>query len=107
MTTSAEEMVRAEVRTWLEANWDPNLSLIEWRERLVDAGWGAPGWPKAFYGRDLEPALVAVVDEEMRRVGAVGVARAGPRRLAIQTLLAHGSDEQKRGFLRRALTGQD
>ncbi|HEY2050384.1 MAG TPA: acyl-CoA dehydrogenase family protein, partial [Caulobacteraceae bacterium] len=107
MTTSAEEMVRAEVRTWLEVNWDPNLGLIEWRERLVDAGWGAPGWPKAFYGRDLEPALVAVVDEEMRRVGAVGVARAGPRRLAIQTLLAHGSDEQKRGFLRRALTGED
>jgi len=107
MTTSAEEMVRAEVRAWLEANWDQNLGLIAWRERLVDAGWGAPGWPSAFYGRDLEPALVAVVDEEMRRVGAVGVARAGPRRLAIQTLLVHGSDEQKRRFLRGALTGQD
>jgi alkylation response protein AidB-like acyl-CoA dehydrogenase len=107
MTLQTEETVRAEVRAWLEATWDPNLGLIEWREELVDAGWAAPTWPKAFYGRELGPSLAAVVDTEMRRVGAVGVARAGVRNLAIQTLLAHGSDDQKRTFLRAALTGQD
>ena len=107
MTLQTEETVRAEVRAWLEATWDPNLGLIEWREKLVDAGWAAPTWPKASYGRELDPSLAAVVDTEMRRVGAVGVARAGVRNLAIQTLLAHGSDDQKRKFLRAALTGQD
>jgi alkylation response protein AidB-like acyl-CoA dehydrogenase len=107
MTNPTEEAVRAEIRAWLEATWDPNLGLIEWREKLVDAGWGAPTWPKAFYGRELEPALAAVVEAEMRQVGAIGAARSGVRNLAIQTLLAHGTDDQKRKFLRGALTGQD
>lgn len=106
MTTQTEATVRAEIRDWLAANWDPNLSLIEWRERLVNSGWGAPGWPSDLYGRDLEPALASVVDDEMRRAGAVGVARSGARNLAIQTLLAHGSEAQKRAFLPPTLTGQ-
>lgn len=106
MTTSAEAIVRAEVRDWLAANWDPNLSLLEWRERLVNSGWGAPGWPTSLFGRGLEPALTSVVEDEMRRAGAVGVARSGTRNLAVQTLLAHGSEEQKRQFLRPTMTGE-
>ena len=33
------EEVRREVRAWLEANWNPELSLVEWRNRLADSGW--------------------------------------------------------------------
>jgi len=106
MTTPLEATVRAEIRDWLSANWDPNLSLVEWRERLVNSGWGAPTWPIALYGRGLEPAMASVVDDEMRRVGAVGVARSGARNLATQTLLAHGSEAQKRAFLPPTLTGR-
>jgi alkylation response protein AidB-like acyl-CoA dehydrogenase len=105
-TEPTEESVRAEVRAWLEANWDPDLSLVAWRNRLIDAGWGAPSWPKASHGRDLPPPLAAVVDQEIRRAGAVGVARAGVRNLAAMTLLAHGTDDQKERFLRRSLTGE-
>jgi len=36
MTTPTEAAVRAEIRDWLAANWAPNLSLVEWRERLVN-----------------------------------------------------------------------
>ena len=107
MTEPTEASVRAEVRAWLEANWDPELGLVEWREKLIDAGWGAPGWPKAWGGRDLPPALVGVVDQEIRRIGAVGVARTGIRTLAAATLLAHGTDYQKQKFLRPSLTGED
>jgi alkylation response protein AidB-like acyl-CoA dehydrogenase len=103
---TAEE-VRAEIRAWLADNWKPTYGLVEWRNRLVDAGWAAPGWPKAWYGRDYPPALVAVVEEEVRRAGAVGPARAGPRNLASATLLAHGNEDQNRRFLRRILTGED
>jgi alkylation response protein AidB-like acyl-CoA dehydrogenase len=104
---STEESIRAEVRAWLEANWSPDLGLIEWREKLVDAGWGAPTWPKAWGGRELPPSMAAVVDQEIRKIGAVNVARAGIRTLASATLLAHGTDDQKRRFLRRTLTGED
>ena len=106
MTTPTEATIRAEIREWLSANWDPNLSLLEWRERLVSSGWGAPSWPSTLFGRGLVPALVSVVEDEMRRAGAVGVARSGARNLAIQTLLAHGTEAQKREFLPPTLTGQ-
>jgi len=102
-----EASVRAEVRAWIEANWNPDLPLIEWRNRLVESGWGVPGWPKAWHGRDLPAALEAVVAEEMRRAGALSVARTGVRNLAAATLLAHASDVLKQKFLRRILTGED
>ena len=107
MSEVTEQSVRAEAKAWLESNWSPDQGLVEWREKLVDSGWGAPTWPKAWYGRDLSPALAAVVEQEIRRIGAVGVARTGIRTLAAATLLAHGSDFQKRKFLRRSLTGED
>jgi alkylation response protein AidB-like acyl-CoA dehydrogenase len=107
MSEATEAGIRSEVRAWLEANWNPEAGLVEWRNKLIDAGWGAPSWPKEWYGRGLPPALAAVVEQEIRRIGAVGVAASGPRNLAVVTILAHGSDHQKRKFLRRILTGED
>ena len=107
MSELSEASVRAQVRAWLEANWDPDRSLVEWRELLIDSGWGMPGWPKDWYGRQLPVGLVPVVDEEFNRIGAVGVARMGIRMLAAATILEHGSDMHKAKFLRRILTGED
>ena len=95
------------MRGWLKENWDPNRGLVEWRNKLIDCGWGVPYWPKEWYGRELPMALEPVVEEEFRRVGAVGVAKTGIRRLAAATLLVHGTDQQKEKFLRRSLTGED
>ena len=99
--------VREEVRAWLESNWDSNASLVAWRGKLADSGWGMPTWPSAWFGRDLPQALGPVVDEEFARIGAVGAATTGIRILAGATLLEHGSDDQKSRFLRRILTGED
>ncbi len=101
------EKLRLEVRAWLAGNWSPDLDLVAWRTKLVDSGWGEPGWPEGWFGRGLPPDAVRVVDEEFRRAGAVGVARTGPRGLAAATILAHGDDRQKETFLRRILTGED
>jgi alkylation response protein AidB-like acyl-CoA dehydrogenase len=102
-----EAEVRAEVRKWLKANWDPNRSLVEWRNMLADSGWGMPHWPEQWYGRGLPVGLVRVVEEEFAAVGAVGAAKSGVRLLAAATLLEHGSDHQKKKFLRRIITGED
>jgi alkylation response protein AidB-like acyl-CoA dehydrogenase len=107
MSELTEQSVRAEARAWLEANWDPGLGLIEWRNKLIDSGWGVPSWPKQWYGRDLPAGLAPVVEEEMQRVGAIGVAKAGIRTLAAATILEHGTDLHKQKFLRRILTGED
>ena len=101
------DTVREEVRTWLEANWNPDIGLVEWRNQLADSGWGVPAWPADWFGRGLDEALVPVVDAEIDRIGAVGVAKTGIRMLAAATLLAHGSDMHKEKFLRRILTGED
>ena len=107
MSLPNEQTVRREVQAWLKANWDPDLSLIEWRTRLTDAGWGMPDWPEQWYGKGFPPLLAAAVEEEFLKFGAVGVAKAGIRLLAGATLLEHGNDAQKEQFLRRILTGED
>ena len=66
---TAQSVAQA-VRTWLENNWDPNLGLVEWRTRLADSGWGAPHWPRAWYGLDVPVGLLRVVAEEFKRIGA-------------------------------------
>ena len=70
MSEPTESSVRAEVRAWLEANWNPDYGLVEWRTKLIESGWGAPHWPKQWYGRDLPGHFNAVVDEEFAKVGA-------------------------------------
>ncbi len=107
MSEINEAEVRAEVRDWLQANWNPKLSLIEWRNKLADSGWGMPQWPKEWFGRGLPMRLAPIVEEEFAAIGAVGVARAGIRLLAAATLLEHGTDLHKKKFLRRILTGED
>lgn len=104
---SSEQDVRSEVRAWLEQNWNPNLSLLEWRSKLIDSGWGCPAWPTRWYGRGLTIGLADAVDEEFRNIGAVSVAKTGVRMLAAATILEHGSDIHKEKFLRRLLTGED
>src|SRR6201996_8775705 len=107
MSEMTEASVRSEVRGWLEANWSSDRGLVEWRNMLIDSGWGMPGWPKAWYGRELPMALEPVVEEELQRIGAVGVAKMGIRKLAAATIMAHGTDAQKEKYLRRSLTGED
>lgn len=103
-------MINTEIREWvdrwLDANWSVDLSLIEWRNILVDGGWAAPGWPTKFLGRDFTPDQVAIVSEAFHKKGAVGAAHTGPRGLAAETLLAQGSDDQKQRYLRPILTGE-
>src|SRR5437016_13937621 len=86
MTEIDEASVRAEIRAWLEANWNPDYGLVEWRNKLAESGWGVPHWPSRWYGRDLPVGLVPVVEEEFKRVGAIGVAKVGIRTLAAATI---------------------
>ena len=98
--------VRAEVRAWLADQWDPELSLVEWRTRLAQSGWACPTWPSAWCGRGLPAAANAVVAEELARAGAVGIPDGVGMSLAAPTILEHGSDEVKERFLRPTVTGE-
>ena len=100
------ETIRQELEAWLDDNWDPNRPLRAWREMLVDANWAAVSWPTEWHGRgysEQHSELVRTIFEERNIVGA---AQSGPRLLIAETLFAHGSDDQKRRFLKPALTGE-
>lgn len=103
----SQQQVRLEVRSWLDSNWDPNARLIDWRNKLVDSGWGMPSWPEQWFGKDMPAAMIPIVQEEFAQLNAVGVARTGIRLLAAETLLAHGTDDQRERFLRKILTGEE
>jgi alkylation response protein AidB-like acyl-CoA dehydrogenase len=106
MAPVTEATVRAELRSWLADAWDPDLTVGAWWERLADSGWAVPTWPTAWLGRDLPRELASVVATELRAAGAI----AGPAGLGIllagPTILTHGTDEQKRRYLRPIVTGQ-
>lgn len=106
-TEESLDTIRAEVGAWLDANWNPESGLVEWRNKLVDSGWGMPEWPKQWFGREFGAEQVRAVEQEFARRGALGVARAGIRLLAAATLLEQGTDAQNSQFLRRILTGED
>ncbi|HEX4657253.1 MAG TPA: acyl-CoA dehydrogenase family protein [Streptosporangiaceae bacterium] len=101
-----EASVRAEVRRWVEANWDPELSLVQWRGLLADSGWACPAWPHGWCGRSLPPGLAEVVISELADTGVPGPAEGVGRTLAAPVLLSHGSEDLRRRFIRPAVTGE-
>ena len=102
-----DDGVRNDVSRFLGENWDPNASLLDWRNSLIDSGWGMPSWPERWYGKNMPLRFQNIVAQEFSKVGAVPVARTGIRLLAAETLLAHGSDRQLERYLRKILTGEE
>jgi alkylation response protein AidB-like acyl-CoA dehydrogenase len=99
--------VRREARDWIEENFDPQLSLRSWLERLADSGWAQPGWPAEWYGRGLPPDLAALTYAEFNRVDAPGPPAGLGVMLAAPTIIANASDDLKRQFVRAVLVGDD
>ena len=102
--TSDETAVRDEVRSWLAEHWDEELSRSEWLGLVADSGWAAPSWPTQWHGRGLDPAMTNIVLAEFRAAGTDGTAQ-DKNNLWANAVLAFGSDELKRKFIRPLLLG--
>ena len=98
--------IRTAVTAFLDAHWSPDRPLLEWRKILVDERWAAPHWPEETFGRGWGAEQSALVKEVFQDRSAVPAAQAGPRRLAAETILACGSEDQKQRFLKPILTGE-
>ncbi len=113
---------RATLRAWLAAHRparaervphdDASLAdefefLKGWQRALYDAGYVGLLWPKEYGGGGAPPVQQAILNEELARVRApqllnrVGINNAGP------TLIAHGTDAQKRRLLPPILSGDE
>jgi alkylation response protein AidB-like acyl-CoA dehydrogenase len=81
----------------------------EWRAMLFAAGYLAPGWPTEFGGAGLSALEQVIIAEEFAKAG---VPTGGPNdvfgiQMLGNTLLKWGTDEQKKRYLPRILSGAD
>ncbi|MEY2523711.1 MAG: hypothetical protein QOJ66_2276, partial [Ilumatobacteraceae bacterium] len=97
----------SDVTHWLDRHWDSDLTLVEWRGRLVEDGWAMPSWDARWGGRDLPPWADDMVRREIRRYGAVGIPPGAGTALAGPTIVADATDDLKDRFLRPILTGEE
>jgi alkylation response protein AidB-like acyl-CoA dehydrogenase len=95
-----------ELRAWLTANWDPDLTVGEWWERLGLAGWSAPGLPDNAYGRNVARADAVLVAQEISKFGALGAPAGLGLLLAAPTIATHGTQEQIDSYVRDIVTGK-
>jgi alkylation response protein AidB-like acyl-CoA dehydrogenase len=121
--TAQEEAYRAEVRAWLESNvpswWagreerdalerdDDFERLRGWHQDLYDAGYVGVTWPEEYGGQGRGHVENALLQEELVRaeapptVNGLGIGLCGP------AIIHHGSDAQKRRFLRPMLRAEE
>jgi len=95
-----------DVVQWLEANWDPGLSVTDWWQRLADARLAHPMLPEP-WGRGWTPDEAARFADAMVQLGALGPPSGLGLVLAAPTLLVHGSDALQQRLVPRILNGQD
>jgi alkylation response protein AidB-like acyl-CoA dehydrogenase len=99
--------ISTDVREWLEANWDPDLTVSEWWERLGTSGWAAPSLPESCYGKGLSRAETVRVQETIADFGALPAPGGLGLLLAAPTIATHGTDEQQERYVRAIVTGQE
>ncbi|MEA2316698.1 MAG: hypothetical protein QOD44_887 [Solirubrobacteraceae bacterium] len=111
-----EQAFRDQLREWLAANHpgpEPEGDVAgfqfrrDWQGRLHADGWAGVSWPKEYGGRGATLVEQAIYNEELARAQApsaanvIGLAMGGP------TLIAHGTDEQKRRYLEPILSAEE
>jgi alkylation response protein AidB-like acyl-CoA dehydrogenase len=111
-----EQAFRDELRGWINAH-DPGPEpegdeagfefRRDWQRTLHAAGWAGLSWPKDYGGRGATLVEQAIFNEEITRARApqmanvLGLAMGGP------TVIAHGTEEQKRRYLAPILSAEE
>jgi alkylation response protein AidB-like acyl-CoA dehydrogenase len=113
--TAEEERLRADVRGFLAetlpADFQPGLGLgsrhdPEFSRELAARGWVGMTIPRDYGGAGASPVKRFVVVEELLAAGAPIAAHWVAERQTAPTLLAFGTEEQKRWFLPRIAAGE-
>ncbi|MDZ4827345.1 MAG: acyl-CoA dehydrogenase family protein [Actinomycetota bacterium] len=107
MAELTAEDVRAEVKAWLEENWNPELTVGEWWDILARSGYAAPTFPEDAWGKGWSRQLANVVSEAIAEHGAVGPPAGLGYLLAAPTIATHGNEKQKQEDLLNILNGTD
>ena len=105
-TPPQTDEILSDLRTWLEKNWDPDLTVGEWWERLGLDGWSAPYLPTNAYGKGMPRPDAIAVSNEIAAFGALGAPAGLGLLLAAPTIATHGTKEQIDLYVREIVTGK-
>ena len=114
--SAAEESFRAEVRAWLQdhlagdfgglkglggpgRDHEAHDERLAWNRHLAAHGWTALGWPEEHGGRGLSLMQQVIFHEEYARADAPARVNHLGEELLGPTLIAFGTEEQKKRFL--------
>jgi alkylation response protein AidB-like acyl-CoA dehydrogenase len=115
--TDHQQAFRAEVREWLAAHVPadplPSMDTAEgferhraWERELAEARLSVVSWPEEFGGRKADLIDWLIFEEEYWAAGAPGRVSQNGIFLLAPTLLAYGTDAQKRRFLPAMATAE-
>jgi len=119
--SAVDEAFRAEVRAFIATQLPPELAArarenttaltdkdvaMHWQTILVRKGWAVPSWPVQHGGTNWTPTQKYIFSEECAKAGAPPLIALGLNMLA-PVLFRYGTDEQKRRYLPRILSGED
>jgi alkylation response protein AidB-like acyl-CoA dehydrogenase len=119
-----DEQFRAEIASWLKANLVGEFEQLKfrggpgdehmfsherklWEQKLAEGGWTCVGWPKEHGGRGASIEQQVVFFEEYARAGSPGRVGHIGEGLAGPTIIAFGSDEQKKKYLPGIVSGKE
>ncbi len=119
--TPSELKFRDELRSWLKQNAPSKASLSatttespaefhrqirDWQRKLFDGGYAGIAWPKEFGGRGASFIEQAIFQEELALADTPETATIG-QSLVGPTIIAVGTEEQKKRFLPGILSGEE
>jgi alkylation response protein AidB-like acyl-CoA dehydrogenase len=121
LNLTAEELAfRDELRAWLKANvpkdWDERREesleerfeyLKRWQYKLYQAGWAGLSWPKEYGGRGASLMQQVIFWREMALANAPPFANVLGLGLIGPTIIAFGSEAQKKRFLPKILSAEE
>jgi len=122
--SAEDEKFREEVATWLKDNLVGEFEELKfrggpgdehmfpeerkkWEQKLASGGWTCVGWPKEHGGRGLSIEQQVIFHEEYARSGAPGHVGHIGEGLAGPTIIAFGTDEQKKKYLPGIVAGTE
>jgi alkylation response protein AidB-like acyl-CoA dehydrogenase len=120
--TREEAEFRTKARQWLEENKPKGIAdrgfalaidaetvklLTQWQRRLYQGGYLGLSWPLEYGGQGKTIIESAIFNEEMARVRAPAPLNELGLSMGAPTILEHGTEDQKRRFVRKILTCEE
>jgi alkylation response protein AidB-like acyl-CoA dehydrogenase len=118
--SSDEQQFQDELRAWLATNvpreWEhareQSLDVRfefhrKWQRQLFEGGWAGISWPKEYGGRGASLMQQVIFWQEMARAGAPQMANVLGLGLIGPTIIAFGTEEQKKRYLRNILNADE